>query len=447
MFALNTLNVALGLVFTWTLLSMAAMYIQEWIAARRKWRARMLEKTVGNILTDPALLHQLYNHPLIQSLYSGNDGENKPSYIPAGQFAQALLDIIANAGHEASLLQQQLTKMQCELLGKGRRRDRQAQKQLGLILAMIRRALVDQPGSESAAAVLESVNNELLAFGNEHLWARPAINKALGNVAALKQEIAAQVAAGGKGRTLPPDSVGRRVLEGSVALGVTHPRLKQTLNALLMVIPDLAWESEMGMEQFRCNVEEWYNNSMTRLTGWYKRRAQAATLLIGLAIAFLLNADSLMLADRFWSEPFRTEDFAAEALAYVDGNPGAVETLTQSELDGLSNLRLALENIDLPLGWLAAPEPLVVDDGIPSCALFPVADGDRYGLQVGDQCYPFANTPQATDPTGWSLKMIGLLVTGLAVSQGAPFWFDILKKIVNIRFTGLNPAETARPVG
>jgi hypothetical protein len=39
------------------------------------------------------------------------------------------------------------------------------------------------------------------------------------------------------------------------------------------------------------------------------------------------------------------------------------------------------------------------------------------------------------------LKLIGWLITAGATVLGAPFWFDTLKKLVNIRGTGVNPAE------
>ena len=57
------LNVLLGIFLTWTLLSLAAMQIQEWTSARLKWRSRMLEKSLGKMLTDVTLLDQFYNHP------------------------------------------------------------------------------------------------------------------------------------------------------------------------------------------------------------------------------------------------------------------------------------------------------------------------------------------------------------------------------------------------
>jgi hypothetical protein len=44
----------------------------------------------------------------------------------------------------------------------------------------------------------------------------------------------------------------------------------------------------------------------------------------------------------------------------------------------------------------------------------------------------------------WLLKIGGLLVTMIALSQGAPFWFDLLQKLVNLRLAGSSPAESKK---
>jgi hypothetical protein len=43
--------------------------------------------------------------------------------------------------------------------------------------------------------------------------------------------------------------------------------------------------------------------------------------------------------------------------------------------------------------------------------------------------------------TDWNLKVMGILLSAFAAAQGSPFWFDILKKIVNIRGSGKSPDE------
>jgi hypothetical protein len=51
------------------------------------------------------------------------------------------------------------------------------------------------------------------------------------------------------------------------------------------------------------------------------------------------------------------------------------------------------------------------------------------------------------DLTGWLLKLLGFIITAVAGSQGSSFWFDILKKIINVRLTGIRPVELGKMVG
>ncbi|MGH7962279.1 MAG: hypothetical protein ACRERD_10730 [Candidatus Binatia bacterium] len=51
----------------------------------------------------------------------------------------------------------------------------------------------------------------------------------------------------------------------------------------------------------------------------------------------------------------------------------------------------------------------------------------------------------ATDGS-WFLKIVGWLITGVAVSIGAPFWFDLLNKLVDFRGAGKRPEPAAKSV-
>jgi hypothetical protein len=41
-------------------------------------------------------------------------------------------------------------------------------------------------------------------------------------------------------------------------------------------------------------------------------------------------------------------------------------------------------------------------------------------------------------------KLIGWGLSAIAISLGAPFWFDLLSKLVNLRHSGQKPLSTAR---
>jgi hypothetical protein len=47
----------------------------------------------------------------------------------------------------------------------------------------------------------------------------------------------------------------------------------------------------------------------------------------------------------------------------------------------------------------------------------------------------------------WLARLLGWMLTILAISLGAPFWFDMLNKLVNVRSAGKSPDEAAKTPG
>src|SRR5574342_380419 len=107
------LEVAIGMIFMWLILSIATMSVQEWIASYLRWRSKDLETAIRRLLGDQVWAEQLYMHPLIQGL-SKKMGV-RPSYIPADKFALALYDLVMTAGTEQSFIQQQLLAAKQEI--------------------------------------------------------------------------------------------------------------------------------------------------------------------------------------------------------------------------------------------------------------------------------------------------------------------------------------------
>jgi hypothetical protein len=95
----SILEVAIGLVVTWLILSLATMQIQEVIVNRLGTRSTFLEARLLEMFKNEALKDQFYNHPIIQSLKVRNWGrEDKAVNIPNPIFARAAVDILLNAG-------------------------------------------------------------------------------------------------------------------------------------------------------------------------------------------------------------------------------------------------------------------------------------------------------------------------------------------------------------
>jgi hypothetical protein len=163
-------------------------------------------------------------------------------------------------------------------------------------------------------------------------------------------------------------------------------------------------EVEKKIAQARNNVENWFNSTMERSSGWYKRRVQWIAVVCSILIAVILNADTIGITQSLWRDTSLRQSIANAAQSYIqNGNQTKADQTLQS-----------LNEINLPLGWNGK-----------------VADLNPQ-TPINSQEIP-------TLPSEIFLKVIGLLITGLAISQGSTIWFDLLKDIINIRSTGSKP--------
>ncbi|HYH54951.1 MAG TPA: hypothetical protein VD761_12560 [Solirubrobacterales bacterium] len=161
-------------------------------------------------------------------------------------------------------------------------------------------------------------------------------------------------------------------------------------------------------------VEKWFDESMDRVSGWYKRKAQLVTFLIAVVLAVGLNVSALRIAEQLSAEPnvraavvakaeAAAQNPAAEEVVPKEGESKEAAQLTQSGED-MEKAVDDLAALDLPVFW--------AKENVPDWSW------DAIGLALA----------------GW-------LITALAVSLGAPFWFDALNKLSNLRLAGKRPED------
>jgi hypothetical protein len=164
-----------------------------------------------------------------------------------------------------------------------------------------------------------------------------------------------------------------------------------------------------------------------------------------LILALLLNVDSISLATSLWREPTLRQAIIAQAQNYTPPAASQASTTTVSPLQNIPALETQLQALNIPFGWTFAS----FNTAGHQCSLLPVKASQVWGIPSRDSqaqpvCLRFSNLPP--DIISWLIKLLGMLMTGAAAAQGAPFWFDILGKLVNVRGTGTNPSEQ-QPVG
>lgn len=434
MYLQEIFEVVIGLIFTWLVLSTATMQVQEWIASVLRWRADDLEKTIERMLNDGDLTRLFYDHPLIRSLAGEQGHKNpKPSYIPSNKFSTVVLSIIQNAESETSLLLHSLYSLFSKLENiKSKVKRQHAQDELERLVELARLSVLTEGGEAMGNLMVTALEKEITNFGNQFPQIKEPAQAILEKAHRDKEQIDKLL------KSLPhsqeKSSDFDKILRGMLALSVTDPKLRSTLSSLFIGIEDLAANSENYLQLLRTNIESWFNDSMDRLSGWYKRKAQLTAFVIGFIAAAVLNIDTIQLANQLWREPIVRQAINANANQILQQYG---QTNAPATTDLILNLQDQFLSINLPVGWAFESENAISPQ---NCSFLP-RPGSPFGLLWNGNCVRPVGTPVSTNGWIWSLtKIAGLFMTGLATTQGSSFWFDILVKIVNVRGSGIKPA-------
>lgn len=194
---------------------------------------------------------------------------------------------------------------------------------------------------------------------------------------------------------------------------------------------DVENKVEETVDKAKAAFKKQYDEIMHRASGWYKRSVQATLLIIGMVIAVSFDADTFKIYGNLTYNPEARQQLLSLAGNFVDDDRIAVytapkdstlaDTANVTRLKGLvdSLLYHEIQNIPSPLGlgWQN-----------------PLSEQLKTAEAKGQTSFKF-----------YLFKFFGWVVTALAISLGAPFWFDMLQKVINIRNAGKKPDENPKP--
>src|SRR6266508_5220593 len=447
-------EVAIGIMFVWIVLSLTTIQLQEWVSTMRDKRARDMEAAIHEILANPNLKAQFYDHPVIRGLTARKRKEPSripawfyrypilrgftkeirklPSYIPSQQFSLALFDIAITAGTESSLIQQGILKIRDDLQKDVKITvDQAVIIELNLLSDLARSAAATEAGTAFTKNSLALLKTRAEDFALKYPDLRPLIEAALEEAKNRKADMDELL----KHKEAPRGNDAFTSLQRVVAaLSVISPEVNQTLNALFLNIDKYITGTETKLAKARKSVEKWFDDSMDRVSGVFKRYSQSMALLIGFLVALILNVDSINLTLYLWREP-SVRAILVQNASHFQLPQGEMQSNPEQ---ALQDFRDEFSGLSLPVGWVINDSKGKAISDV-NCQLFP-GDKQAFGIPVIGTSKCVA-PPQSNNQTNILLKLGGIFITALAARQGAPFWFDILKRVVNLRGTGANPAE------
>lgn len=511
------LDIALGLVFVFLILSLLASEVQELITTVLQWRAEHLKQSIENLILggrNASAAHQqfvdeFYKSPLIQSLNQESRGlvprffrgiiqslgatyraltgaketfdgnKTGPSYIPARAFADALMqklgiDVVAQQASEIVLqqfcrdrlemvadllddlhnslgndtlltaefagLRRQLTELTTNFQSNRMRLSQaldEAIAQLSQFLDNMETFLNRQNQShEIIRARLPFVRQAVLQRRVE-----PTIYEILGLLIEDKADI-------------PPELM---ALIGEMRAGVKYvpPALRRNILALAEQVQLRVDNLTDGVNELNQEIEHWFNRSMERASGVYRRNAKGVAITLGILIAILTNADAFLMVERFAQDTALRNAIIQSADQLVLPPPGQPRPAPVEPLD---------DTVPNPFPPLGAQPP--ASGAVPLSAIAqapPTAPTAPAPTAASDLNTDLGAVREALSetlddiplPLGWSAEnrtqqlppeanrwllipriIAGWIVTGVAIAMGSNFWFDLLSKVVRIRNTG-----------
>ncbi len=438
MFNNAVVEVAIGLIFIYLLYSLLATTIQEFIATLFSYRARMLEKGLEQMLDGKSFSYYWWDRLWNYINRSNKTKETSKFHKKKSLFTNLISchPLYIRSGENSSILKN------------------------------------DKP-SYLSADVFSDILIDVL--------------KPNGDIPALLKDIAASVK-------------------------VKAANENDPLNSDLEKILTLYIEQANGdLQRFKLLIETWYNETMERVGGWYKRQANRILIGIGLCLAIAFNVSTIDVVRKLSEDKDVRNALVTNATDYVKNHinnvkipaKGATETsrnngvlntadsakndsgsvnplpakiadttnadttfdALRSKVDSMKELynnNIAEANTTLGIGWANFGLTDITIDSLRKqydtlyaqykkdsiayiqCTQQPKAECEKPDKPKQKWVLPWYEKlwyiiwHTLSNPHYW----IGFLITAFAISLGAPFWFDLLNRFVNLRVSGAKPEDT-----
>jgi len=426
------IEVVIGMIFVFIVLSILVQQINTIIAYVLNLRAKHLRNGLEQLIEDPVIRTKILAHPLINIIAYSIPSD---THMTAQQAEQA-----TNLGATTNvewIEPQTFVEALTRVLAVGVERQD--------FYGPLRTAVEQLPPSTDKSTIREIIG-DLNRFRTNLPTLRGAIDalddleQRTGILAALDQ-VEQEVSA----LEIEPNDLAT-LLTG--VRRITNPKFKDKLEAVLA--------SAMDLEDARTKLAVWFDSSMDRVTAAYARRMQYLTIGIGAILVLLLNIDTFHLAHTLWNDSALRETIVSAAESRVENGlaeevvvptvtfiqpevtpeAGVIATLAPAPAVNLGGVLTegqevatrvnALMELRLPIGWEF--KNYRTSEEVEALSEVELLNDPRSDSRNLRNLFPQDNA----DWLGFILvKIGGLIATIVAVSQGAPFWFSIISRVIN----------------
>jgi hypothetical protein len=217
--------------------------------------------------------------------------------------------------------------------------------------------------------------------------------------------------------------------------------INETRTLLLTMLDN----SNNDIEIFKSKLENWFDETMHRASGWYKKQSQLITLLIGFSIAVVFNVNTIKLVQQLSRDKEAAKKMTELSVQYVDSHKDSTGHLSEKHeaiansfflrADSLIKSDFKSANQIIGIGW-------DYSDSLKKFCNKKIKNHEKCIQPCVLKKVPIKTNSQKVEFifSNFNFRtIVGYIITAIAISFGAPFWFDLLSKFVSIRGAGAKP--------
>jgi hypothetical protein len=193
-------------------------------------------------------------------------------------------------------------------------------------------------------------------------------------------------------------------------------------------------------------TEKWFDSVMDRSSDWFTTQTRVWTVCLALGLALLFRVDSFMIIRQLADNPEVRAKLVQSTDQVLEQAKKDIQTRTPAQItvSAMSaEYRDKGDDKEKVLNAVPASSQKTCNDVTIALMQQPLTGGLR--TEFLRRCEvitnPFTSPNSTTGPTqkpGW----IGAIVTGLLLTLGAPFWFNTLSSLSNLRPTIADKLDT-----
>lgn len=408
MFDSPILEVIVGLIFVYSLLSILVTQINSIVSNFLKLRASYLRAGLDHLIQDPVMRAKVFTHPLVRLVKGDmvlpdqrideNQAEritqrplNDLTWLAPKTFTDVLISII-RVNTDRELFGTLLNIVDGMPSSPERRRLR----------LIVNKLTSSGEGLDDLRETIQSIREPMY---------REALTEAL---------------------DLIDDEIGRLGLEPNSVISLMAG-LRNIKNVYFRTALETILSTSQTLQEAEQQIGDWFNEGMNRATALFTQRMQAFSILIGLLIALILNVDTLQLARGLWEDPALRSAVAAAAqqadlgtlMQSAEGSDSSPQSAEDFNRELQASIEAARSTVDmlfdlrLPLGW-RYQDLSGIDPAAPGAALLLADTNNLWNYLPGNNSALLSLLLN---------KLLGLAATTIAIAQGAPFWFNLLNRL------------------